>query len=64
MNEQVQPLIDALREELQQYGEMLALLDQQQDLVVRRDTGQLLENLAAINAQTSVVQIARQYRAH
>jgi len=62
MNEQVQPLIDALREELQQYGEMLALLDQQQELVVRRDTGKLLENLAAINAQTSVIQVARQHR--
>ena len=41
---------------------MLALLDQQQELVVRRDTGKLLENLAAINAQTSVIQVARQQR--
>jgi flagellar biosynthesis/type III secretory pathway chaperone len=62
MNEQVQPLIEILREELQQYGEMLALLDQQQELVMRRDTGKLLENLAAINAQTSVIQVARQQR--
>ncbi len=62
MNEQIQSLIEALREELQQYGEMLALLDQQQELVVRRDTAKLLENLAAINAQTSVIQVARQQR--
>jgi len=62
MNEPVQSLIEALREELQQCGEMLALLDQQQELVVRRDTGKLLENLAAINAQTSVIQVARQQR--
>jgi flagellar biosynthesis/type III secretory pathway chaperone len=62
MNEQAQLLVVALREELEQCGEMLALLDQQQELVVRRDTGKLLENLAAINAQTSVIQVARQQR--
>ena len=62
MNEQVQSLVEALREELQQCGEMLALLDQQQELVVRRDTGKLLENLAGINAQTSVIQVARHQR--
>jgi flagellar biosynthesis/type III secretory pathway chaperone len=62
MNEQIQALVETLREELQQYGEMLALLDQQQELVVRRDTAKLLENLAAINAQTSVIQVARQQR--
>jgi flagellar biosynthesis/type III secretory pathway chaperone len=62
MNQPIQSLIEALREELQQCGEMLALLDQQQECVVRRDTARLLENLAAINAQTSVIQVARQQR--
>ena len=62
MNEHIQSLVEALREELQQCGEMLALLDQQQHLVVKRDTSKLLENLAAINAQTSVIQVARQQR--
>ena len=28
--ESIEPLVGALREELQQYGEMLALLDRQQ----------------------------------
>lgn len=62
MNEQIQGLINSLRDELQQYGEMLALLDQQQDLVVRRDSPELLKNLAAINGQTAVIQIARKER--
>lgn len=62
MNEQIEVLIASLREELQQYGEMLALLDQQQQLVMDRATGKLLENLAAVNAQSSVIQVARQQR--
>ena len=33
MTEKLQQLVDALREELQQYGEALALLDQQQELI-------------------------------
>jgi flagellar biosynthesis/type III secretory pathway chaperone len=62
MNEPTQRLIDALREELQQYGEMLALLDKQQDLVVRRDSNEILKNLAMINGQASVIQVARRER--
>jgi flagellar biosynthesis/type III secretory pathway chaperone len=62
MNELIQGLINALREELQQYGEMLALLEQQQKLVVQRSGAALLDNLAAINAQTSVIQVARRDR--
>lgn len=62
MNESTQRLIDALREELQQYGEMLALLEQQHHFVVQRSGAALLENLAAINAQTSVIQLARRER--
>jgi flagellar biosynthesis/type III secretory pathway chaperone len=62
MNESTQRLINALREELQQYGEMLALLDKQQDLVVRRDSSAILNNLAMINGQASVIQVARRER--
>jgi flagellar biosynthesis/type III secretory pathway chaperone len=62
MNEFIEQLIGALREELQQYGELLALLEQQQQLVMIRASTALLENLAAINAQTSVVQVARRER--
>ena len=62
MIDALQRLIDALREELQQYGEMLALLDQQQEQTVARTAADLLQTVAAITAQTAVVQQARERR--
>jgi flagellar biosynthesis/type III secretory pathway chaperone len=62
MNEHLTNLIDALREELKQYGEMLALLDQQQDQVVHRQAVDLLRSVAEINGQTAVISGARQER--
>ncbi|HVM59904.1 MAG TPA: flagellar protein FlgN [Verrucomicrobiae bacterium] len=62
MNEFIEQLIGTLREELQQYGEMLALLEQQQQHVIQRSSAALLENLAAINAQTAVIVVARRQR--
>lgn len=68
MNDTLANLIEALREELKQYGEMLALLDQQQDEVLQRRTGELLRSVDAVNAQVEVIHIARkereQYRRH
>jgi hypothetical protein len=63
MNELLSNLIEALREELKQYGEMLALLDQQQHFVVRRQTSELPENVNSVNAQAAVITAARQERA-
>ncbi|MFO1476607.1 MAG: flagellar protein FlgN [Verrucomicrobiota bacterium] len=62
MNELLQNLIEALREELKEYGEMLALLDQQQELVMRRQTQDLLQCVAAINAQADTIAAARRER--
>ncbi|MFA5190065.1 MAG: flagellar protein FlgN [Verrucomicrobiia bacterium] len=62
MTESLQKLIDALRDELQQYGELLALLDQQQDLVVSRAADGVLHTVAAINEQNTIIQAARQER--
>ena len=62
MKEKLEQLIEALREELQHYGEMLALLDQQQDLVVRRAADDLLNCVAAVNAQSTAIQTARKNR--
>lgn len=62
MNEHVDFLIEALREELKQYGEMLALLEHQQRLIIDRASDALLQNLALINAQTSVIHVARHER--
>ena len=62
MKELLLNLIDALREELKQYGEMLALLDQQQSLVMRRQVVALPENVNSVNAQAGVIAAARQER--
>lgn len=62
MKELLFNLIEALREELKQYGEMLALLDQQQQLVMRRQVAELPENVNSVNAQAGVIAAARQER--
>ena len=63
MNSQkIEGLIGALREELQQYGEMLALLDQQQEQLVRRASQDILDALATIDEQRERILQARQAR--
>ena len=62
MMEVLQNLIEALREELQQYGEMLARLDHQQELVMQRAPDDLLQSSADIEAQSQVLHSARQQR--
>jgi flagellar biosynthesis/type III secretory pathway chaperone len=59
MNNLISNLVESLREELKQYGEMLARLDQQQDTVVQRQTENLLLNVASINAQAEVIAAVR-----
>lgn len=62
MNDSLRLLIDALRDELQHYGGLLALLDQQQELVVARAADEILDCVAAIGLETNSVQTARQHR--
>lgn len=62
MIEKLQTLIAALREELQQYGEMLARLDYHQDLVMRRRTENLLQSVSDIQSQGVVIQNTRRER--
>lgn len=62
MNEALEKLIHALREELQQYGEMLARLDQQQDHVMTRASENLLEATAGIEVQSQAMQMTRKTR--
>lgn len=62
MNELLSNLIEALREELKQYGEMLALLDHQQQLVMQRLVAELPDNVSCVNAQAGVIAAARQER--
>jgi flagellar biosynthesis/type III secretory pathway chaperone len=62
MNNLLSNLIEALREELKQYGEMLAVLEQQQNSVVQRQTNDLLQNVASINAQANIIAAVRRER--
>jgi hypothetical protein len=62
MNELLQNLVETLRDELKQYGELLALLDAQQEQVVRRLADELTETVSAINSQGDEIQAARRER--
>ena len=62
MKELLPNLIESLREELKEYGEMLALLEHEQAMVMNRQTQDLLQCVAAINAQTEHVAAARRER--
>ncbi len=62
MNEELNVLVTALREELAQYGEMLALLDQEQEQVITRGTQELLDTVACINQQSDLIRKARDHR--
>jgi hypothetical protein len=59
VSESLNRLIAALREELQQYGELLALLDRPQDLTGVSPSGELLQSIAAIQNQAAVIESAR-----
>jgi flagellar biosynthesis/type III secretory pathway chaperone len=62
MNDLIHNLVEALREELKQYGEMLAMLEQQQQSVVQRQTQTLLQNVAEVNAQANIIAAVRHER--
>jgi flagellar biosynthesis/type III secretory pathway chaperone len=62
MNQLLPNLIEALREELKEYGEMLALLDQQQQMVSHRQTQDLLQCAGSINLQAEAIAAARRER--
>lgn len=55
-------LINLLREELKHYGEMLARLDHQQDLVIHRASDDLLASVSSVQAQAAAIQQARALR--
>lgn len=62
MTAKTERLIESLRHELEQYGEMLALLDQQQDQVVRRAADEIINTVSAIQGHGELIQAARQRR--
>lgn len=58
----LQNVIQALRNELHQYGEMLALLEQQQHLAEHSGAEEILRSISHINQQSSSIQLARERR--
>ena len=62
MNPTVQSLIDALRTEMEQYGEMLARLDEQQASIVRFKGDEVIAAGASIDAQAAEMNKARTHR--
>jgi len=62
MNEELNNLITALREELTQYGEILALMQEQQQFIINRSANELLLNLNEVNEQLEKVAFARAER--
>jgi flagellar biosynthesis/type III secretory pathway chaperone len=60
--DRIEPLIAALRDELQHYGEMLALLDRQQEQVKARSADEIFQSISLIQAQAVSIQAARQHR--
>ena len=55
-------LVEKLRHELHQYGEMLALLEHQQESVMARAADAVLNSVVSINEQMGRIQSARQER--
>jgi hypothetical protein len=62
MTATLEQAIEALRNELQQYGEMLALLEAQQELVTHREPGSILTSIASLEAQSAAIESARRKR--
>jgi flagellar biosynthesis/type III secretory pathway chaperone len=54
MTERIQNLINALRDELKEYGEMLALLDRQQQSVIARHADEVFQSVGFIRRQAEV----------
>jgi hypothetical protein len=60
--ESLRGLIASLREELQQYGELLALLDRQHELAGMWSSEELLQSIAAVQDQVALIEAARAAR--
>jgi flagellar biosynthesis/type III secretory pathway chaperone len=62
MLECLKKLIEALRDELKNYGEMLVLLDRQQESLLTRAANEVSQSISLIQSQGSVIQQARERR--
>jgi len=55
MIQSIKLLIDALRDELQNYGEMLALLDRQQAHLIAREASEVFQSISLVKAQGTAI---------
>lgn len=62
MRELLSTFVEALRHELQQYGEILALLDHEQAAIANRGPQAILSTITAINAQSQLIEESRRHR--
>ncbi|MGP8200930.1 MAG: flagellar protein FlgN [Limisphaerales bacterium] len=62
MIESVKSLVEALRDELKNYGEMLALLDRQQEYLMTRAANEVSQSISLVQAQGLAIQEARKHR--
>ncbi|MGD0813987.1 MAG: flagellar protein FlgN [Verrucomicrobiota bacterium] len=62
MIESVKSLVEALRDELKNYGEMLALLDRQQEYLMTRAANEVSQSISLVQAQGLAIQEARNHR--
>ncbi len=58
----IEQFIERLRDELKQYGELLALLDQQQELVLKRDADGIQSTAEQIDQQSLVLEELKSIR--
>ena len=62
MNTPLESFIQSLRDELQQYGEMLARLESQQEQVMTRNSNDILQTSDAVQEQGRVIEATRRER--
>lgn len=62
MTIELETLIESLRAELKEYGELLALLDQQQEFIALRAADDILKTVGLIHQQGAKIHDARAHR--
>lgn len=62
MKDHLHNLVESLREELKEYSAMFSLLSQQQEMVIHRQTQDLIQCVSRLNAQVEILAAARQER--
>jgi flagellar biosynthesis/type III secretory pathway chaperone len=62
MIQSIKLLVEALRDELKNYGEMLALLDRQQAYLISRDASEVFQSISLIKAQGAAILQSRAHR--